>query len=66
MNPANSEEFTIGYYLSKDLGVFDVDFGFRLDQIEECSEEEHGDDHDDDHGDDHGDEHGEDRLLQYR
>ena len=46
MNPANSEEFTIGYYLSKDLGIFDLDFGFRLDQIERSgsvTEEEHGD-----------------------
>ena len=61
MNPANSEEFTIGYYLSKDLGIFDLDVGFRLDQIERSgsvTEEEHGDHHDDDHGDDHGDEHG--------
>ena len=58
MNPANSEEFTIGYYLSKDLGTFDLDFGFRLDQIERSgsvSEEEHEDDHGDDHGDEHGD-----------
>ena len=48
MNPANSEEFTIGYYLSKDLGSFDLDLGFRLDQIERSgsvSEEEHGDEH---------------------
>ena len=62
MNPANSKEFTIGYYLSKELGMFDFDFGFRLDQIERSgsvTEEEHGDHHDDDHGDEHGDEHGE-------
>ena len=52
MNPANSEEFTIGYYLSKELGMFDFDFGFRLDQIERSgsvSEEEHEDEHGDDH-----------------
>ena len=58
MNPANSEELTIGYYLSKDLGMFDLDFGYRLDQIERSgsvSEEEHGDDHGDEHGDEHGD-----------
>ncbi len=30
MNPANSEELTIGYYLSKDLGMFDLDFGYRF------------------------------------
>ena len=58
MNPANSKEFTIGYYLSKDLGIYDLDVGFRHDQIERSgsvTEEEH----DDDHGDEHGDEHGE-------
>ncbi len=58
MNPANNKEFTIGYYLSKDLGIYDLDVGFRHDQIERSgsvTEEEH----DDDHGDEHGDEHGE-------
>ena len=38
MNPANSEEFTIGYYLSSDIKIldtdFNVDFGARIDQIE--------------------------------
>ena len=46
MNPANSEEFTIGYYLSKDLGLNSVDLGMRLDQIERSgslTDEDHGD-----------------------
>ena len=46
MNPANSEEFTIGYYISKDIGMFDLDFGYRLDQIERTgsvTDEDHGD-----------------------
>ena len=46
MNPANSEEFTIGYYLSKNLGMYDFDFGYRLDQIERTgsvTDEDHGD-----------------------
>ena len=46
MNPANSEELTIGYYLSKDLDMFDLDFGYRLDQIERSGsvkDEDHGD-----------------------
>ena len=34
MNPANSEEFTIGYYMSKDFDSFNVDMGMRIDQIE--------------------------------
>ena len=46
MNPANSEEFTIGYYLSKDLGLNSLDLGMRLDQIERSgsvTDEDHGD-----------------------
>ena len=34
MEPANNEEFTIGYYLSADLDMFYLDAGFRIDQIE--------------------------------
>ena len=46
MNPANSEEFTIGYYLSKNLGLNSLDLGMRLDQIERSgsvTDEDHGD-----------------------
>ena len=46
MNPANSEEFTIGYYVSTDLDMFYLDAGFRLDQIERSgsvTDEDHGD-----------------------
>ena len=46
MNPANSEEFTVGYYISKDFDLFNVDVGMRLDQIERSgsvTDEEHGD-----------------------
>ncbi len=46
MNPANSEEFTIGYYLSRDLNLFNVDVGMRIDQIERSgsvTDEDHGD-----------------------
>ena len=34
MNPANNKEFTLGYYFSKDLDLFNLDFGARIDQIE--------------------------------
>ena len=40
------EEFTIGYYLSKDLGLNSLDLGMRLDQIERSgsvTDEDHGD-----------------------
>ena len=46
MNPANSEEFTIGYYASKDFGSFNMDMGIRVDQIERTgsvTDEDHGD-----------------------
>ena len=46
MNPANNEEFTIGYYMSKNLDLFNLDFGFRVDQIERSgsvTDEDHGD-----------------------
>jgi len=46
MNPANSEEFTLGYYMSKDMGMYNVDFGVRMDQIERSgsvTDEDHGD-----------------------
>ena len=46
MNPANSEEFTIGYFVSTDFDLFYLDAGFRLDQIERTgsvTDEDHGD-----------------------
>ena len=46
MNPAKNEEFTIGYYISKDLDLFNVDLGIRMDQIERSgsvTDEDHGD-----------------------
>ena len=46
MNPANNEEFTLGYFVSADLDAFYLDAGFRIDQIERT-----GSVTDDDHGD---------------
>ena len=46
MNPANSEEFTLGYFVSTDLDLFYIDAGFRIDQIERTgsvTDEDHGD-----------------------
>ena len=46
MNPANNEEFTMGYYLSKDFDMFNVDLGMRIDQIDRSgsvTDEDHGD-----------------------
>ena len=33
MNPANSREITLGYFMSKEFDAYSVDFGLRLDQI---------------------------------
>ena len=46
MNPANNEEFTLGYFVSTDLDVFYLDAGFRIDQIERTgsvTDHDHGD-----------------------
>ena len=46
MNPANNEEFTIGYFMSADLDNFSLDAGFRIDQIDRTgsvTDEDHGD-----------------------
>lgn len=46
MNPANNEEFTIGYFMSADLDNFYLDAGFRIDQIDRTgsvTDEDHGD-----------------------
>jgi len=33
MDPANSREITLGYFMSKEFDAYSVDFGLRLDQI---------------------------------
>jgi len=33
MNPAKNEEFTLGYYLSNDVGIFHFDLGLRHDRL---------------------------------
>ena len=61
MNPADSDEFSIGYYVSAPLDLFHLDFGIRHDKVsrngsvthreeEHHEEEEHeGEDHVDEH-----------------
>ncbi|MEC8144337.1 MAG: TonB-dependent receptor, partial [Pseudomonadota bacterium] len=63
MNPASTDEMTIGYYVSRELGGFVFDLGVRNDWVdrsgsvtEDHHDDEHGDEHDDEHGDEHGDE----------
>ena len=65
MNPVQSEEFNIGYYLGTDLpGGFDLDLGLRYDSVNRKGSvsEHHEEDHDEDHGDEHEDEHHEMEL----
>ena len=63
MNPVGTDEVTIGYYVSRELGGFVFDLGIRNDWVERSGsvtedhhDDEHGDEHDDEHGDEHGDE----------
>ena len=61
MNPAERDEMTIGYFLSRNMNGFDIDFGARYDSIENKGsitsfhEEEHHDE-DEDHDEEHHDE----------
>tara|TARA_B110000046_G_scaffold182287_1_gene215997 strand:- start:3398 stop:5563 length:2166 start_codon:yes stop_codon:yes gene_type:complete len=62
INPTESKELTLGYYLSKELDLFHVDFGIRHDQISKegsfsHQDEEDHEEHEEDHADEHGDEH---------
>ncbi len=63
INPAETEEMNIGYFLRRDFGLFTLDFGFRHDRVNRkgsvTHQDEH-DDHDEEHGDDdHDEEHAE-------
>ena len=69
MNPASTDEITVGYYVSRELGGFVFDLGIRNDWVERSGsvaedhhddehDEEHGDEHDEEHGDEHDEEHG--------
>ena len=43
MNPANSREITLGYFMSKEFDAYSVDFGLRLDQIGRAGSVSHED-----------------------
>jgi iron complex outermembrane receptor protein len=61
LNPSESKEITLGYYLSKDFDVFHLDFGIRHDQITKkgsiSHDKEHDEEHEEGHDEDHADEH---------
>ena len=52
MNPSESEEITLGYYLSNDLGLFHLDFGVRHDQISRKGSVTHKEEHEEEHEED--------------
>ena len=54
MNPTDSDELSIGYYLSAPTDLFHIDFGLRHDRISRNGSVTHKEDDHDDH-DDHGD-----------
>ena len=66
MQPTMSEEFTIGYFMSQDIGTAHLDFGIRFDDITRdgsVAEMHHEDeDHDEDH---EGEEEVEDYSFNY-
>ena len=65
MNPASSEELTIGYFFSRDFDAFTLDVGIRHDRLSRKGSVTHrDDDHDDDHDDEHGDEHAGEKSLE--
>ena len=56
MRPTMSEEFTIGYFMSQDIGAAHLDFGIRFDDITRdgsLAEMHHDDDHETMDEDDH-------------
>ena len=56
MNPTDSDELSIGYYVSAPTDLFHIDFGLRHDRISRNGSVTHKEDDHDDHGDDdHGD-----------
>lgn len=52
INPTESKELTLGYYLSKDLDLIHLDFSVRHDQISRKGSVSHEEEHDEGHEED--------------
>ena len=70
MNPVSTDEVTLGYYASRQVGGFIIDFGIRNDWVDRSgsvsTEEEHGHDEEDHDEEEHEEEeHHEEAELQY-
>jgi len=57
INPTESTEVTLGYYLSKDFAPFHLDFGIRHDQVSRNGSISHHEEHELEPEHDHGAEH---------
>jgi len=53
MNPASSDELTLGYFITQDFNLFHVDLGLRWDNIDTKGSISNMEDHDEDHHEDH-------------
>lgn len=49
MNPASSDELTLGYFITRDFNLFHVDLGLRWDKIDTKGSISNREDHDEDH-----------------
>lgn len=49
MNPASSDELTLGYFITQDFNLFHVDLGLRWDNIDTKGSISNMEDHDEDH-----------------
>ena len=56
MNPVDTSGTTFGYYASKDISGFQIDFGVRVDRIERDGSISATEEHDEDHEEEHADE----------
>lgn len=57
IDPTESQEITLGYYLSKDFDLFHLDFGIRHDQVTRNGSLAHEEQHEEHDMEDHNDEH---------
>ena len=60
MQPATSEEFTVGYYLSRSFGDYSFDFGLRVDSVDTKGSVSEHHDEDEEHHDEDEEHHDED------
>ena len=71
MNPSTRDEFTVGYFASREVSDYTLDFGLRFDRlankgsVSEAHEEEHHDEEEDHDEEEHHDEHEEMETTAY-